>query len=108
MNKRISSDQTHLPKISSQKSGSPITQPFEGESPFNLKSPCYTPFDHLRHSFRLIWLCVMLAVYLSRKRLKEKFGREGSSARSRTQSAEMTHLPPFFAQDKTCCSKPGG
>lgn len=37
MNKRISSDQTHLPEISSQKSGSPITQPFEMENLFNLK-----------------------------------------------------------------------
>lgn len=33
---------------------------------------------------------------------------EDSSPRSHTQSGEMTHLlTSFFAQDKTCCSKPG-
>lgn len=78
-------------------------QLFETESALDLKVPL-TSFAVASISFGCVWC--MQFIYLTND-YKENFGREDSSARSHTQSAEMTHLlPPFFAQDKACFSNP--
>lgn len=78
-------------------------QLLETESPLVIVP--LTSFAVASISFGCVWC--MQFIYLTND-YKENFGREDSSARSHTQSAEMTHLlSPFFAQDKTCFSSPG-